>query len=106
VAAIGASTELLLLRRMLNAPVVAVMMVTLGPLIFFRAVCLAIWGPDQIAFPQLFPVGAVQVAGIFITYNYVAAAILSLVLSLVFLASPSSPSSPSAPASTRGSSAS
>jgi branched-chain amino acid transport system permease protein len=85
-ALVGAATELLLLRRMLKAPVVAVMMVTLGILILFRAVCLAIWGPDQIAFPQIFPQGAVQLAGIFITYNYVAAAVLSLVLSLAFLA--------------------
>jgi branched-chain amino acid transport system permease protein len=83
---VGAATELLILRRMLRAPVVAVMMVTLGILILFRAVCLAVWGPDQIAFPQLFPQGAVQLAGIFITYNYVAAAVLSLVLSLAFLA--------------------
>jgi len=85
-AAVGAATELLVLRRMLKAPVVAVMMVTLGILILFRAVCLAIWGPDQLAFPQIFPQGAVQLAGIFITYNYVAAAVLSLVLSLAFLA--------------------
>ncbi len=83
---VGALTELLVLRRMLRAPVVAVMMVTLGLLILFRAVCLAVWGPDQIAFPQIFPQGAVQIAGIFITYNYVAAALLSLVLSLAFLA--------------------
>lgn len=86
VAGVGALTELLLLRRMLKAPVVAVMMVTLGILIFFRAVCLAIWGPDQLAFPQLFPVGTVELAGIFITYNYVAAAVLSIVLSVAFLA--------------------
>ncbi len=85
-AAVGALTELLVLRRMLKAPVVAVMMVPLGLLILFRAICLAIFGPDQIAFPQIFPQGAVDIAGIFITYNYVAAAVLSLVLSLAFLA--------------------
>ena len=85
-AAVGAATEFVILRRMLKAPVVAVMMVTLGLLILFKAVCLAVWGPDQIAFPQLFPAGSLQVAGIFITYNYVAAAGLSLVLSLGFLA--------------------
>jgi branched-chain amino acid transport system permease protein len=85
-AGVGAATELVILRRMLKAPVVAVMMVTLGILIFFRAACLAVWGPDQLAFPQVFPPGALQVAGIFITYNYVAAAALSLVLSLAFLA--------------------
>ena len=83
---LGALTERLVLRPMLKAPLVAVMMVTLGLLILARAVCLAIWGPDQIAFPQIFPVGAVSAAGIFITYNYIAAGALAAVLSLGFLA--------------------
>lgn len=85
-AGVGAATEFVLLRRMLKASVVAVMMVTLGLLILFRAFCLALWGPDQIAFPQLFPAGSVQLAGILITYNYLAAAALALMLSLGFLA--------------------
>jgi branched-chain amino acid transport system permease protein len=85
-AGFGALTERLVLRPMLKAPVVAVMMVTLGLLIFIRACCLVIWGPDQIAFPQLFPAGAVQAAGIFVTYNYIAAGLLAALLSLGFLA--------------------
>jgi branched-chain amino acid transport system permease protein len=85
-AGVGAATERLVLRPMLKAKVVAIMMVTLGILIVVRAVCLAIWGPDQKAFPKLFPDGAVAIAGIFITYNYLAAGLLSLVLSLAFLA--------------------
>ena len=58
-AIIGISTERLVLRPMLKAPVVAVMMVTLGLLISARAVCLLIWGADQIAFPQIFKQGFV-----------------------------------------------
>jgi branched-chain amino acid transport system permease protein len=85
-AALGVATEALVLRPMLRAPVVAVMMVTLGILILARAVCLAIWGPDQIAFPKIFPEGSLEVAGIFMTYNYIAAGILSAVLCLGFLA--------------------
>ena len=42
-AGFGALTERLVLRPMLKAPVVAVMMVTLGLLIFIRACCLVIW---------------------------------------------------------------
>ena len=84
-ACLGALTERLVLRPMLKAPLVAVMMVTLGLLIFARAACLLIWGPDQIAFPALFPEGAVQLGGIFITYNYIAAGLLAAVLSLGFL---------------------
>jgi branched-chain amino acid transport system permease protein len=79
-------TERLVLRPMLKAPLVAVMMVTLGLLIVARAACLLVWGPDQIAFPPIFPEGAVNTGGIFITYNYVAAGLLAAVLSLGFLA--------------------
>jgi len=56
-----------------------------GLLIFLRAVCLAIWGPDQIAFPQIFPAGAIDFAGIFITYNYIAAFALASTLNVAFL---------------------
>ncbi|MBV9749097.1 MAG: branched-chain amino acid ABC transporter permease [Acetobacteraceae bacterium] len=85
-AGLGALTERLVLRPMLKAPVVAVMMVTLGLLVFARAACLAIWGPDQIAFPRLFPDGAVNAGGLYITYNYIAAGLLAAALSLGFLA--------------------
>ena len=81
----GMATERLILRRMLKAQIVSVMMVTLGLLIFFRAFCLAIWGPDQIAFPQVFPSGSIDFAGIFITYNYLAAFALATTLSVAFL---------------------
>ena len=81
----GVATERLILRRMLKAQIVSVMMVTLGLLIFFRAFCLAIWGPDQIAFPQVFPTGSIDFAGIFITYNYLAAFALASTLSVAFL---------------------
>jgi branched-chain amino acid transport system permease protein len=85
-AGVGALTQLLVLRPMLRAPLVAVMMATLGILIVLRAVCLLIWGPDQIAFPALFPAGAVAIGGLFVTYNYIAAFLLSTVLCLAFLA--------------------
>src|SRR6478609_5033009 len=75
----------LILRRMLKAQIVSVMMVTLGLLIFLKAACLAIWGPDQIALPQIFPSGAIDFAGIFITYNYVAAFALASALNIGFL---------------------
>lgn len=84
-AGLGVLTERLVLRRMLKAQIVSVMMVTLGLLIFFRALCLAIWGPDQIAFPQIFPAGSIDFAGVFITYNYVAAFVLASTLSIGFL---------------------
>ena len=84
-AGVGALTERLVLRPMLKAPVVAVMMVTLGLLICARAACLAVFGPDQIAFPPVFPAGAVSAGGIFVTYNYIAAGILAAALSLGFL---------------------
>lgn len=84
-AVVGIVTERLILRRMMKAPIVSIMMVTLGLLIFFKALCLAIWGPDQIAFPKIFPSGAIDFAGVFITYNYVAAFVLASTLSVGFL---------------------
>lgn len=84
-AGIGVLAERAVLRPMLKAPVVAVMMVTLGMLIVMRAVCLAVWGPDPLAFPRIFPDGALEVFGIFITYNYLTAGVLSILLSLGFL---------------------
>ena len=83
--AIGVLTERAALRLMLKAPIVSIMMVTLGLLIFLRAFCLAIWGPDQIAFPQIFPAGSIDFGGIFITYNYIAAFALATTLSVAFL---------------------
>ncbi|MER9608328.1 branched-chain amino acid ABC transporter permease [Mesorhizobium sp. M0312] len=83
---VGALTQILVLRPMLKAPVVAVMMATLGILIVFRAVCLLIWGPDQLAFPSVFPPGVIQMGGTFMTYNYIAAFSLSLMLCAAFLA--------------------
>ena len=85
-AIVGIFTERLILRPMLNAPVVAVMMVTLGLLISSRAICLLIWGADQIAFPQIFKQGFVEIGGISMTYNYIAAGVLGALLSLAFLA--------------------
>jgi branched-chain amino acid transport system permease protein len=85
-AVVGLVVERLALRPLEKAPVVAIMAVTLGILILLRATCLIIWGPDQIAFPKLFPEGAVDIAGIYITYNYLAAFALSICLSLAFLA--------------------
>jgi branched-chain amino acid transport system permease protein len=82
---IGAATERLVLRPMMKAPLVAVMMATLGVLIALRAVCLLIWGPDQIAFPKIFPEGAVEISQLFITYNYIAAGSLAILLSGAFL---------------------
>ncbi|GLH79787.1 branched-chain amino acid ABC transporter permease [Bradyrhizobium sp. SSBR45G] len=82
----GVASERLVLRPMMKAPLVAVMTVTLGMLILVKAVCLAVWGPDQIAFPRLFPDGALDIFGIFITYNYLAAFVLSIAVSLGFLA--------------------
>jgi branched-chain amino acid transport system permease protein len=85
-ALVGMLTERLILRPMMKAPIVAIMAVTLGILIVARAICLAIWGPDQIAFPKLFPDGAINVFDVYVTYNYLAAGLLSVCLSVAFLA--------------------
>ena len=82
---VGVAVERLVLRPMMKASIAAVMMATLGILISIRAFCLLIWGPDPIAFPKIFPEGAIEVAGLFLTYNYIAAGSLAFALSGAFL---------------------
>src|SRR5271168_4510268 len=77
-AIVGMATERLMLRPMTRAPLVAVMMATLGLMIVIDAVCLMIWGSDQRAYPHLLPDGALDVFGIYITYNYIVAETLSI----------------------------
>lgn len=85
-AAFGVATERFVLRPMMKAPLVAVMTVTLGILILVKGICLAVWGPDPIAFPQLLPDGVLDVFGVFVTYNYLSAFVLAIALSAAFLA--------------------
>jgi branched-chain amino acid transport system permease protein len=54
-AILGSLTERLVLRPMLKAPLVAVMMVTLGLLIVSRAACLIIWARIRSPFRKCFP---------------------------------------------------
>src|SRR5260370_36281371 len=84
-AVVGLIVERLVLRPLEKAPVVAIMAVTLGILIFIRAVCLIVWGPDRIASPRLFPGGAGDVFGIFLICHYLAPVTLSIGLILGFL---------------------
>jgi len=76
---LGLLTELLILRPMSGAPVVAVMMATLGILIIFRGVVLLAWGPDARPFPSPFGLGGVHVGSIYVSYTYLAAALASVI---------------------------
>ena len=84
-AAAGAATERLVLRPMLKAPVVAIMMVTLGVLIFLRAVALAVWGRID-SLSKTVSRRRDRNLRNFITYNYLTAGSLAICLALAFLA--------------------
>lgn len=83
---LGGATEYLLLRPMLRAPVVAVLMVTLGILIVMRGAVLFAFGSDTLPFPQVFPAGVVEFGGLLVTYNYIVAVLVSAGLVGIFVA--------------------
>lgn len=82
---LGSATEYFVLRPMLRAPVVAVMMVTLGILITMRGVVLFFYGSDTQPFPRVFPTGLVSFGGVKITSNYLIAATASVLLVVAFI---------------------
>ncbi|AVA26151.1 branched-chain amino acid ABC transporter permease [Rhizobium sp. NXC24] len=54
---IGIATFRLVIRPLMSAPVEAVVVVTLGIFVLFQAMCMWIWGAEQLSFPSLFPDG-------------------------------------------------
>jgi branched-chain amino acid transport system permease protein len=52
--------ERLVLRRMLDAPVMSVIMVTIGIGVIFKAIVIGVWGAFSIPFPDIFPKEAIS----------------------------------------------
>ncbi len=68
-AALGALTELMLLRRVERAPVLVQIVLTLGLLILIEGLAGTIWGYAPKSIPQVLPGAAVSVASFLITPN-------------------------------------
>jgi branched-chain amino acid transport system permease protein len=52
---LGVAIERTLFRPMVDQPIFAVVMITIGMMILFRGLILIIWGPQPRIFPQFFP---------------------------------------------------
>ncbi len=80
--------ERLILRRMMHAPVMSVVMVTIGLGIMLRSVVLMVWGPITIHFPSFitdvpFDLGFVRVSVIYI-YGFLICVAFMLFFGLFF----------------------
>ena len=73
--------ERVVLRRMLEAPVMSVIMVTVGIGVILRAIVLGVWGAFSIPFPDVFPREGISLGVITVGQVYV----WSFILSLVFM---------------------
>lgn len=74
--------ERLVLRRMMGAPALAVIMVTIGIGIILRAVVIGVWGATSIPFPEVFPRQGIDLGVVTVSQLY----LWSFILSLAFMA--------------------
>jgi len=73
--------ERVVLRKMLKAPVMSVIMVTIGIGVILRAIVIAVWGAISIPFPEIFSREGISLGFITIGQVY----IWSFVLTLIFM---------------------
>ncbi len=76
--------ERLVLRRMMGAPPLAVIMVTIGIGIILRSIVIGVWGAVNIPFPQIFPTTGVNLGPVVVSETYVWSFILTLVFVVLF----------------------
>ncbi len=80
-ALLGVLIERFALRHLTGAPLISILMVTLGISIIIDGGALAIWGSSNFTFPGLFPPFSISMAGIEISSTY----LWSFIFSMVFL---------------------
>jgi branched-chain amino acid transport system permease protein len=73
--------ERVVLRKMLGAPVMSVIMVTIGIGVIFRAIVIGVWGAFSIPFPDIFPKEGVSFGVVNVGQVY----LWSFVLTLIFM---------------------
>lgn len=91
--AIGIVTFRVIIRPMMDAPVEAVVVITLGILVLFQAACMWIWGAEQLSFPSLFPDGGFSIGDVRVLASAVGRWRSSWRLRWRWVASSASPSS-------------
>ena len=80
--AIGIVTFRLIIRPMMDAPVEATVVVTLGILVLFQAACMWIWGAEQLSFPNLFPDGGFSIGDVRVLVSAVGTLAILLAIAL------------------------
>lgn len=83
-AALALLIEKLVLRRMMGAPVMSVVMATIGIGIILRSIVLMVWGAANRPFPTVFPRGGIDFGVVTVSYVYLYAFFLCLIFMVVF----------------------
>lgn len=81
---LGLTVERIVLRPLLNAPVISVIMATIGLSSLLGGAAHMIWGHQRQAFPQVFPAQPIQIGEIIITPVYLWSFIIVIALLILF----------------------
>ncbi|HHY21610.1 MAG TPA: branched-chain amino acid ABC transporter permease [Bacilli bacterium] len=83
-AILGLTIERVVLRPLLNAPVISVIMATLGLSSLLGGAIHIIWGHQNRSFPQIFPATPIKIGGVIITPVYLWSFIIVIALLIAF----------------------
>lgn len=83
-AVLGIVVERLILRPLQNAPVISVIMATIGLSSLLGGAVNMIWGTQPRSFPPIFPPDPIQVSGVIIAPVYLYSFIIVMVLLVIF----------------------
>jgi branched-chain amino acid transport system permease protein len=77
---LGVAIERIVFRPMVDQPIFAVVMITIGMMILLRGVMLMIWGPEPRIFPQFFPAEPVRIGPLLFPQSIFWGGVISLPL--------------------------
>lgn len=81
---LGFIIERLLLRPMVNQPLMAILMMTLGLALVIKSVSLLVWSYHAYRFPVWLPKGELQLGGLALSWDYVASFLIVAVVLIAF----------------------
>jgi len=81
---LGFIIERLLLRPMVNQPLMAILMMTMGLALVIKSVSLLVWSYHAYRFPVWLPKGEVQLGGLALSWDYVASFLIVAVVLIAF----------------------
>jgi len=81
---LGFIIERLLLRPMVNQPLMAILMMTMGLALVIKSISLLVWSYHAYRFPTWLPKGELQIAGLALSWDYVASFLIVAVVLIAF----------------------